>query len=61
MASDIQALTDDELQQNINDLLNEQERRKRIALIPQQVAELSQRYTQDGGNITVIQQAITTS
>ena len=56
--SDLTTLTDDEINQNINELLNEQERRQRLALIPTQVADLAQRYTADGGDITVIQQAI---
>ena len=56
--TDLTNLSDDEITQNINELLNEQERRKRLALIPLQVADLAARYTADGGNISVIQQAV---
>ncbi|MDF1705075.1 MAG: hypothetical protein P1U38_09900 [Aeromicrobium sp.] len=47
---DLTTLTDDELATHLNDVLNEQERRANLARIPQQIADLRERYVADGGD-----------
>ena len=47
---DLTTLTDDDLDALRIDVLNEQERRARLALIPAQIAELTARYIEDGGD-----------
>ena len=56
---DLSTLTDEELNDSLNEILAEQERRKRLANIPNQIAELAKRYADDGGDPTVVQDAAT--
>lgn len=56
--SDLQSLTDDELQATFNDVFNEKQRRERLAAIPVQMAGLAKRFADDGGDMAVIQAAV---
>lgn len=47
---DIRTLTDDELDQMRVDVLQEQERRQRLAQLPAQAAELAAAFETAGGN-----------
>ena len=47
---DLQNLTDEELADVENEIVNEKERRQNLATIPGQVAMLSQRFIDGGGN-----------
>lgn len=47
---DLTLMSDEELNNHLNDVLNEQERRKNIAQIPAQIAELKQKFTEGGGD-----------
>lgn len=48
--ADLTAITDADLNQLRIDVLNEQERRQRLAAIPTQVADLAARFVADGGD-----------
>ena len=56
---DLSTLTDEELNDSLKEILAEQERRQRLANIPNQVAELAKRYADDGGDPAVVQDAAT--
>jgi len=47
---DLANLTNDDLDQLRADVLNEIERRQRLATAPQQVQAIAARYVEDGGN-----------
>lgn len=47
---DISTLSDEELAEIETDIINEKERRQNLANIPGQVAMLSQRFIDGGGN-----------
>lgn len=47
---DLTTLTDDDLDALRVDVLNEQERRARLASIPVQISDLAARYIADGGD-----------
>lgn len=47
---DLTKLTDEELDQLRRDTLAEQERREALETIPQQIAELKQKYVEGGGD-----------
>ena len=49
MESDIQNISDEELENNLNEILNEKERRQRIKDIPVQIQTLSAQYIAGGG------------
>ena len=49
-ALDLTGAPDAELEQLRADVLNELERRQRLATVPQQVADLAARYVDDGGD-----------
>lgn len=55
---DLTAFTDSELYDHLNAVLDEQNRRQRLAAIPAQVADLAARYVADGGDPAVIQAAV---
>ena len=50
MESDIKTLSDEELENNLNEILNEKERRQRLKDIPAQIQTLSSQYVAGGGN-----------
>lgn len=54
-------LTDAELSDHLNTVLNEQERRARLARVPEQVAAMTAQYVADGGDRAVIIDALTDS
>lgn len=47
---DLKNLTDDELFDHLNGVLAEQERRRALADIPDQIRELTAKYVDGGGN-----------
>ena len=47
---DLTTLSDDDLAAHHIDILTEQERRQRLASIPDQIATLAARYLDDGGD-----------
>lgn len=47
---DLKAMTDTELSDHLNTVLAEQERRRALAQIPDQIAELTARYVAGGGD-----------
>jgi len=51
-------LTDAELPDHLNAVLNEQERRARLARVPEQVAAMTAQYVADGGDKNIIIEAI---
>jgi len=55
---DLTTLTDTELDQLRVDVAAERERRDRLTQAPAQVAEIARRYTEDGGDPTVLRDAI---
>ncbi|WP_162989190.1 hypothetical protein [Glutamicibacter nicotianae] len=48
---DLKALTDGQLNEHLNEVLAEQERRKALAEIPAQIEELTAKYVAGGGNL----------
>lgn len=57
---DLANLDDDQLERHRVDVLNEQERRQRLADTPTLVADLARRYVDDGGNPADLQAALNT-
>ncbi|QBZ73255.1 hypothetical protein SEA_MRGLOOPY_3 [Arthrobacter phage MrGloopy] len=55
---DLHNMTDEELDQLLNLVLNEKERRDRLQMIPQQVAMLSSQFREGGGDQTELLAAI---
>lgn len=55
---DLNLLTDEELDQSLNEILAEKERRQRLNDIPGQIALLSKAFVNDGGDPQVIQQSV---
>ena len=49
---DLKQLSDEELDQHRRDVLAEQERRQALETIPDQIAELKQKYVEGGGDPT---------
>ena len=58
---DFTALTDEQLDEHRIDVLNEIERRQRLAQAPAQVAQIARSYIEDGGSIDTLTQAVTDS
>jgi len=56
---DLRTMTDDELAAHLNEVLNEQERRARLARVPEQVAQMTAQYVADGGDKAAIIDALT--
>lgn len=56
---DLTVLSDEEFEEHRLHVLNEQERRQRLADAPAQAAEIVRRYAEDGGNVTTLIEAIT--
>ena len=56
---DLTALTDEELAEHLDTVLNEQERRRRLADAPRQLADITSRFVADGGDRTVAIEAVT--
>lgn len=57
----LRGLTDEGLEDHLNDTLNERERRQRLATVPAQVAQLTAQYVADGGDRDTITAAITSA
>ena len=55
---DLTALTDEQLDQHRIDVLNEIERRQRLAQAPEQVAQIARSYIADGGSVDTLTQAL---
>ncbi|AZF98467.1 hypothetical protein SEA_BEETHOVEN_3 [Arthrobacter phage Beethoven] len=55
---DLHNMTDEQLDQLLNLVLNEKERRNRLQIIPQQVAMLSSQFREGGGDQTELLAAI---
>lgn len=47
---DFSTLTDEQLSEHLNDVLAEQERRRALADIPDQIRELTAKYVDGGGD-----------
>jgi len=56
---DLHDLTDEELAAHLNAVLAEQERRARLARVPEQVAQMTAQYVADGGDKAAIIDALT--
>ncbi|MEX8058565.1 hypothetical protein [Microbacterium sp. 16-032] len=56
---DLKALSIEELEAHLNAVLNEQERRARLARVPEQVAQMTAQYVADGGDKAAIIDALT--
>ncbi|MGC0370765.1 hypothetical protein [Microbacterium sp. SLBN-111] len=56
---DLTTLTDEQLAEHLNAVLAEQERRQRLAAVPQQLATMAAQYVADGGSREVIIEAVT--
>jgi len=56
---DLHSLSDEELAAHLNAVLNEQERRARLARVPEQVAQMTAQYVADGGDKAAIIDALT--
>lgn len=56
---DLKLLTEEELGEHLNAVLNEQERRARLARVPEQVAQMTAQYVADGGDKAAIIDALT--
>jgi hypothetical protein len=54
---DITTLTDEQLAEHLDAVLNEQERRRRLANVPRQIASLTALYVADGGDRAVCVEA----
>ncbi|WP_417368038.1 hypothetical protein [Glutamicibacter arilaitensis] len=48
---DFSTMTDSQLNEHLNEVLGEQERRKALATIPAQIEELTAKYIAGGGNL----------
>lgn len=48
---ELTTLTDEELSNHLNTVLTEQERRKALAEIPEQIRDLTAKYVDGGGDI----------
>ena len=58
---DLRTLTDEQLEQHRVAVLTEQERRQRLATAPQQVTQIAQVFVADGGDISELTQAVTST
>lgn len=47
---ELTTLTDEQLADHLNAVVNEQERRQRLAMVPGQMAAMTARYVEDGGD-----------
>ncbi|HTW17094.1 MAG TPA: hypothetical protein VMF51_18330 [Nocardioides sp.] len=56
---DLTTLDDDELDEHRRAVQTEQERRRRLADVPVQVADAARRFIEDGGDPAILQAAIT--
>lgn len=56
---DLTKLDDQQLSDHLNAVLNEQERRARLARVPEQVAQMTAQYVADGGDKAAILDALT--
>lgn len=52
---DFSALNDEQLAEHLNEVLAEQERRKALAEIPEQIRELTAKYVAGGGQVEDLQ------
>lgn len=52
---DFTAMTDEALAAHLNEVLDEQERRKALAEIPEQIRELTAKYVAGGGQVEDLQ------
>lgn len=52
MAIDLSAFSDEQLAKHLNTVINEQERRATLANVPAQIAELTQKFVDSGGDKT---------
>lgn len=50
MAMELNEMTDEQLSEHLNAVINEQERRANLARIPTQIAELAAKFVEGGGN-----------
>lgn len=55
---DLTTLSDEQLSSHLNEVLNEQERRQRLALIPAQIQAMSGQFLADGGDRAELESAI---
>jgi hypothetical protein len=55
---DLKLLSDEELDTTLNNVLNEKERRQRLANVPNQIRELATVFLDGGGNRTELENAI---
>lgn len=55
---DLHDLTDQQLAEHLDAVLNEQERRARLARVPEQVAQMTAQYVADGGDKAAIIEAL---
>lgn len=51
-------LTDEGLQDHLNDTLREVERRGRLANVPSQIAAMTAQYVADGGDVEAVKEAV---
>lgn len=49
-----EGMTDEQLSEHLNAVLNEQEKRARLAVIPDQIKELGAKFVTDGGEMDVL-------
>ncbi|KTS09024.1 hypothetical protein [Microbacterium testaceum] len=56
---DLTTLTDEQLTDHLNAVLAEQERRQRLAAVPEQIVEMAARYVADGGDRGDLIEAVT--
>ena len=52
---DFSTLNDEQLAEHLNDVLAEQERRRSLAVIPEQIRELTAKYVAGGGHVEDLQ------
>lgn len=58
---DLHSLSDEELAAHLNAVLNEQERRARLARVPEQVAQMTAQFVADGGDRAALLEAVSTA
>lgn len=58
---DLHDLSDEELASHLNAVLAEQERRARLARVPEQVAQMTAQFVADGGVRAVLLEAVSTA
>jgi len=58
---DLMKLDDQQLSEHLNAVLNEQERRSRLARAPEQVAQMTAQFVADGGDRAALLEAVSTA